>query len=71
MANQFLKEVLENHLKYANIIHNYLSPLCPYICTIYIFIFFISFEGRKGIRLTPSSYIILVVELPNTNIWTN
>jgi hypothetical protein len=25
----------------------------------------------KGIRLTPSSYIILVVELPNTNLWTN
>jgi hypothetical protein len=25
----------------------------------------------KGIRLTPSSYIILVVELPNTNYWTN
>jgi hypothetical protein len=25
----------------------------------------------KGIRVTPSSYIILVVELPNTNNWTN
>jgi hypothetical protein len=25
----------------------------------------------KGIRLTPSSYKILVVELPNTNLWTN
>jgi hypothetical protein len=28
-------------------------------------------RGRKGNRFTPFSKLILVVELPNTNNWTN
>jgi hypothetical protein len=41
MANQFLKEMLENHLKYANIIHNlFITIVSIYMHCLYIHIFY-------------------------------
>jgi hypothetical protein len=71
--------------KIKETIHAYLiipSNLCTYIMQTSSIIHFYTCFGLcwhqspkrgnwKGIRLTPISYLILVVELPNTNNWTN
>ena len=54
----------------------FLLPICVLVCFMLLFLQVMMeriswMYNWKGIRLTPSSYIILVVELPNTNLWTN